>query len=832
MDTPNPPQPEIPPLPKSAGVSSNPQINKVIESIKDMKNPARLKLLGLQGAAIAAIGIVMALCYLLPLNAVSENSSSSLGYFDFSAQLHSFKSFILLIGVALGGGLHVAGSGMDSDGYGSIGMTLSIVSITSMLAIATANYLIVRKLSLGKREKTWKRAALISGLNALVLAFFFLLITLIGRIDVISGESFALTIAPRSAGVFFTVLLLVFCTQFLALTPLRKSGSPVWAAGLRESLTVLVMVVSVFAALGVVLSFIGMDEDVPLSVVLLLLPLLGTLGIYLGALGFFGSLAPNVSGASAFIAGDLDEMMPSSVLRITGMDDNRAGWIFAITALVVIFASLFLGVRRARTAASFNSSRVWQMPLISLSLWIVLAWLSTYSIKGEVTVESIRAMRGSMSFGITWYSVIFLVLGTALISILAEVLPLQVYRFAPGLLSFIGGKRATQRWVSGTATMPVSRPEPMKPTVASSDDTVVNHAPATLADPADVPTAVAPAVPQAAVPAPMLAPASATSKKRAKAIGFGLLGAAVIVGLGFGAVAYLNSQRNPEAEVKQYLALLEEGRASEANELVNPGVDNDARALLADEALSNASQLLVVENVQLQSKEDDYAVVNASYSINGERHEHVFSVDRGEKDFGLLDTWVLNDPLIVPVKLESDTSSTLMVGKSSVRLAPDESYFGDSTSFSGSFYAYPGIYEVSAPKTEYLSSEVQELRVNGTSDEMPSVSVATETTKALSDLVLKEVQKFSTACVTVPTNLNEACPIELQSKDLASFSVKSHADSVELDGMDSFKSSEATFNYKHTGSDSESQETARYLTGNISWDGDNPTVQITDSSWW
>lgn len=832
MDTPNPPRPEVPPLPAPSGASSNQQINKIIDSVKDMKNPASLKVLGFQGAAIAVIGVIMALCYLLPLNALSESTSSSLGYFDFSSQLHSFESFILLVGVALGGGLHVAGSGMDGGEYGEISMSLSIVSITTMLAIAAVNYFIVRRLSHGKREKTWKRAALVSGLNALALALVFLLITLFGKIDVLSGDSMSLTIAPRASGVFFTILLLVFCTQFFALTPRRMNGSSPWAIGLRESITVLVLVVVLFAAIGLLLGIIGMDEDIPASVALILLPVLGTLGLYLGALGFFGSLAPNVSGAASFATGDLDDFVPNSVLRITEMNDGRAAWIFVATAVVIIFSALFLGVRRTRTAASFNGSRVWQLPLISLALWMVLSWLSNYSVKGEVTVESIRAMRGSLSFGITWYSVIFLALGAALISVLAEVLPLQVYRFAPGLLSVIGGRQATTRWISGTDATADPQPETTQPAAPSTDDTIVMQAPAAPSASSGELTTVAPAATPPAEPAPLLAPASAASKKRAKALGFSLLGAAVIVGLGFGAVAYLNSQRKPEAEVKKYLTLLEEGQVTEASKFVNPGVDNNARALLTDEALANDSQRLVVENVQLQSKDDNFAIVSASYSINGERHNHTFSVDRGEKEYGLLDTWVLNDPLIVPVKLTSDTSPTLMVGKTSVELSPEVSFFGEPSSFSGSFYAYPGIYQVSAPKTDYLSSEVQELRVNGTSDEMPSASIETATTQALNDLVLKEVQNFSSACVKVSTNLNEACPTELQSTDLASFSVKSHADSVELDGLTSFKSSKATFKYKHTGSDSDTQETSQYLSGSIMWEGDKPTVQVTDSSWW
>ena len=73
-------------------------------------------------------------------------------------------------------------------------------------------------------------------------------------------------------------------------------------------------------------------------------------------------------------------------------------------------------------------------------------------------------MSGSMSFGITWYSVIFLALGAAVVSLLAEVLPLQVYRYSPSLLALIAGKDAAARWVSGQPA-PVA---PVSPAAACS----------------------------------------------------------------------------------------------------------------------------------------------------------------------------------------------------------------------------------------------------------------------------------------------------------------------------------------------------------------------------
>lgn len=822
-----------PPLPRATG-GQNTLVTKLIAAVLELKSTASLKLLGIQAGSIAAVGVILALCYLIPLASMAKESGAN-DYSDYSEagfapQLNSFKAFITLFGAMLGGGLKVSATGGGFGYFGEAHLTLSLVSVTGLLAICASNYLIVRKLKRGVRNGGWKSAALTSGLHALILALLVLIISLFGKLSMEAMEFVSATVSSRHASVFFTIFLTIFFTQFLATAPHHFGPAASFLTAVREAVTLLVAIVVAFAVVGVVVALINKDEDAPWSMTLLLIPLLGTLGSYLGALGFLGAVSPNVSGMASSLAEFMGDSIPTVSYRLWDAADGKGAWLFVLTALLVLLVAIRVGVRRTRTAV-ISWQRVWQLPVVSLVLWMILAWLTSVSLGGKISASETGNMSADISFGITWYSVIFLALGAGIVSVLAELLPLQVYRFAPGLLAIVGGKASTSRWVSGESQVPTVKVQAANSTAPSTTAT-------TTAMPAVSTNVVESegAEPTTTEPAPALQPASAASKKKAKIVGFGVLGVAVLVGLGIGAVAYLNSQRKPEAQVEQYLALIADGKADKAEEMVDPGVDNASRALLTNEVLSNAEQRLEVVDVKQVSKGESAASVRATYAINGEQHEKEFSVDRGEKEYGLLDTWELNEPLLVPVKISSDQVAEVTVGKSKVQLGEDEAFYDETPStYSGNFYVYPGIYNVTAPSTDYQQTDVQQLRANHPDDMESAVTLTTSATEKLGQLVLDKVHAFSTACVTPPTNLDEGCPYELQAKDLESFSVKKQAEDVMLDGMNSFESTDVTFKYKQEDSeyiDYEEREIERSLKGDIVWTDGQPTVNVTSASWW
>ena len=112
---------------------------------------------------------------------------------------------------------------------------------------------------------------------------------------------------------------------------------------------------------------------------LILLPLLGTIGSYVGALGFLGALAPNVSGMASFIGDYAGEFMPESVLRIWDIAEGKGAWLLVLTVVLVLLVAIRVGVRRGRLASGFNVQRAWQLPAAALVLWMVLSWLTNLS---------------------------------------------------------------------------------------------------------------------------------------------------------------------------------------------------------------------------------------------------------------------------------------------------------------------------------------------------------------------------------------------------------------------------------------------------------------------
>ena len=83
------------------------------------------------------------------------------------------------------------------------------------------------------------------------------------------------------------------------------------------------------------------------------------------------------------------------------------------------------------------------------------------------------------------------------------------------------------------------------------------------------------AVPQAGV---TFTPMSDKSRRRIKRIVVGVVSLVVLGVVATVALAIANWTRTPEAQVRQYLDLLADGKASAATAMVDPGLPNDQRS--------------------------------------------------------------------------------------------------------------------------------------------------------------------------------------------------------------------------------------------------------------
>ena len=297
-----------------------------------------------------------------------------------------------------------------------------------------------------------------------------------------------------------------------------------------------------------------------------------------------------------------------------------------------------------------------------------------------------------------------------------------------------------------------------------------------------------------AVPGPQTAagggvafsPMSAQGKKRAKLIGI-LVGVLVVLVIaGVVAIKVANSSRTPEAEVRKYLDLLAAGKASAATAMVDPGVDNDQRTFLTDDAMASATSLLVVEDVVAdKNNNSDTRTVTATMQLNGERFTHAFKVTSDKPTMGVLDNWKIQDSLAVPVTVDGDGIDQFSVGETKASVDKASLYIEGR-----SFLFYPGIYNFTpvAPN-EYVDttpvsvSVLDKVRTRNQDGQSDVTFKATYNDK-LKAAALEAAQALVESCGTYPGNRGFDCSNMINGDSVTAISIKEKPTSLESYSFD------------------------------------------------
>ena len=297
-----------------------------------------------------------------------------------------------------------------------------------------------------------------------------------------------------------------------------------------------------------------------------------------------------------------------------------------------------------------------------------------------------------------------------------------------------------------------------------------------------------------AVPGPQTAagggvafsPMSAQGKKRAKLLGV-LVGVLVVLVIaGVVAIKVANSSRTPEAEVRKYLDLLAAGKASAATAMVDPGVDNDQRTFLTDDAMASATSLLVVEDVVAdKNNNSDTRTVTATMQLNGERFTHAFKVTSDKPTMGVLDNWKIQDSLAVPVTVDGDGIDQFSVGETKASVDKASLYIEGR-----SFLFYPGTYNFTpvAPN-EYVDttpvsvSVLDKVRTRN-QDGQSDVTFKVTYNDKLEAAALEAAQALVEKCGTYPGNQGDDCSNQLRGKSVTAISIKEKPTSLETYGWD------------------------------------------------
>lgn len=386
-------------------------------------------------------------------------------------------------------------------------------------------------------------------------------------------------------------------------------------------------------------------------------------------------------------------------------------------------------------------------------------------------------------------------------------------------------------------------PEPGQPPTAASAATGAFPVGPVMGVPGQPPTAASAATGSfpmvTPAPPPPPSPMSPATRRQLK-VGLGaLVLVLVLVIAGIAVVSILNSRRTPEKEVSAYLALIADGHAEDANKMVDPGASHDESLLLTDEALGAATSRITavkVEDADVDG-DDDSALVTATFRLDGERFEHTFSLNRGDKEYGLLDNWEIEDPLINKVELTSSTFDSLTIGGQEVSL--DNSEY--TSSHETLQYVYFGVYDIAASssRSKYLTPDTTSLQVDsservnsskGAPDQ--TVTVSASPTQALKDLVLDKVKKETTDCTTPPNNMDSECPSAVQSRQISKMEVTTEASEVTIESSaTTFTSGKIviTTTKNSTYGGTTSTDTSKFkFEGDIDWnaDQDEPTVTV------
>ncbi|OUZ07635.1 hypothetical protein BHE97_16165 [Aeromicrobium sp. PE09-221] len=790
-DDQRPSHPTVSPDPAAAPSVLSPESAESLATLMPwLRSPAGLTRLGVVTAAVLATALVSGVLYTIALVAPVG---------DLASAGTVFGGVLTFAGMALGAGISV----------GVFGSTVSatVFSLGSLLATWAAVHVLTRRSTSHERGLAAIGRGARTAVEAVVAATALTVLTAFASVGAAELDLFGeFSARPRW---FTTWLVTVLVVVVGASTGRRAATRPrpnAIAAALREAVRLHALWLVVFGAVAVVATAIALIRDDQAITLLAIPPLVGNLVAAVVAMGHLGAVTLSESGTSTQIGWAWD------------LAGGHGAWLIALAAVLFAVAAVRLGVRRERSSVPVWS-RTWQLPTITLFIWILLAALAT-------GIRMSAGGFGHAGIGLAWWTPFTVAIAAGLISVGAEFAPAVAYALSPRLTALLAGSTATARWLHGPSTS-------TDPDAGDVENTAVLPAAAAESPAADsestvvLPTAAQPPSGTATAPEPM-----DPRTKRRLVIGAGVVaGVALLIAGFFATVSILNSQRSPAGVVEEYLTLLADGDAEGAGSMVDPGIASGQRVLLNDEAMNGAT-LLEVGEVRVDDRGSDSATVTATLSLDGERFEHTFEVRGGEKRFGLLDTWRLDEPLLVPVMLGSDSQDSVRVGDAEVALDESSGLFG-SGEYGAELYAYPGIYEVTAPESDYVSTEPVTLRV------LPGVAaeaaVTAEPSDALREAVLDEVRARVEQCATPPTNMDDVCPYAVRDTDLAELTVTTQPEGFEMLELGGFRSEEAVItirpNPRPFDEDPEPEEIEFSLDGSISIE-DGEVIVDFDDTWW
>ncbi|QQM67724.1 hypothetical protein [Actinomyces weissii] len=770
------------------------------------------------------------------------------------------------LGMSLSGRLSITGQAFLGDAQ----VNLSILALGTLTLIGTVLFQLARRRR--HLDGAWAPVGAVA-LRSCVEALAVSLLTaiLLGFLTVHVVDEVEVEMRGCFLGIFLVVLVLVFAALFLGRAGDVLLGRlPASAAGSLREVGALFSYTFRFMAplvlVGGVVLLLVQDQAAASALVPVYL---GNLLTGLLALGTFGA----VQGDSNPFVDPFADGGAQKGSEYQFAWDVMGAWsvlLFLVMVVLVVVLAASVGVRRPRLAAP-DLTRVWQLPVLA---WVVALVFLHLLAPVSLSAKVLGARQESSVTASWWSSLTFALLVTA-VSVLAEYVPAIMYNLSQPLLRLCAGSAATSRWLAGPGVaVPAgavaggvaggftTTPQGSVIGAAAGDFPASQTGGFPVAPGGGAPVAppegfmAAPdagaaaaggyqasqtgglpvAQPGQALPAP--APLDPAARKRLKVIGAGFGVLVLLVAVGVGAVAFLNSSRTPQATVQSYLQLVAEGKASEANAVVDPGVPNDQRLLLTDEVLGAAKSRIVVDEVRELKGKGDVRTVKATVSLDDKSHELTIEVHKGPKDYGLLNTWKIDTPAVQQVTLSAMGLQQVVVSGATLDF-PEKKDVGYS---SVEQYAYFGIYDLALPEgySTYLEPVNRTLLVEpvtslGFGGNQAKTVVTVQPTSKLEELAQKAVEAAAESCVKPENRKDEECPWLIRTFDLQSLEVKETGSDLSIEEDMSFSGGPVTFKYQEKVTswrpNPKFKETKYKMKGKITFpDGAEPRIEVTGSS--
>lgn len=399
-----------------------------------------------------------------------------------------------------------------------------------------------------------------------------------------------------------------------------------------------------------------------------------------------------------------------------------ASWLLLLLALIsIVVASVFWYLRRGPVVS--NKITDWAMlPAAFLVAGTLMTWLS--SVTGTFDAGSLASGAGSMT--LAWWTPFFLMLWGGATEASARYVAPQLSRYVPLALAY--------------------RIAPAQSTAAAQASTASAAVPTGYAAPGDHP-ALAPREPMSAH----------TKRKLGLILGSAGLVVVLVVG-GVIAVNIIKGNNGPDKAVNSYLQALQNGEASKAMALADPGLANDQRVLLSDEVYAKAGKRIDGFDIVSTKVSDDNATVVADLHQDGRKQQTTFSLRKSNPEL-LDDHWTMESTPLQSLRITSDTPvKTVLINGQELNVDFAGSLSGSS---SVNYPALPGEYTVELPSSEkyLIAPKSTALMTIGAAQAPPTASLKVDASDALKSEAMAQIDAYLAECVKSTEAQPANCPL-------------------------------------------------------------------------